>query len=120
MNGHKGLTPVSRAYTDVLARNRGLLDALAREAAESPDAEGVAVPCFTRFPKWHFVANSRDMCINPGTFAEWAFVPFGIPFRAEKDFTRDGVYVVSREDEVVRFTDAELAQVVRCAADERA
>ena len=111
VNGHKGLTPVSRAYTDVLARNRGLLDALAREAAESPDAEGVAVPCFTRFPKWHFVANSRDMCINPGTFAEWAFIPFGIPFRAEKDFTRDGVYVVSREDEVVRFTDAELAQV---------
>ncbi len=111
VNGHKGLTPVSRAYTDVLARNSGLLDALAREAAESPGAEGVAVPCFSRFPKWHIASNHVEMFINPGTFAERAFVPFGIPFRAEKDFTRDGVYVVSRKDEVTRFTDAELAQV---------
>ena len=111
VNGHKGLTPVSRAYTDVLARNRGLLDALAREAAESPDAEGVAVPCFSRFPKWHVASNHGEMFINPGTFAERAFIPFGIPFHAEKDFTRDGVYVVSRQDEVARFTDAELAQV---------
>ena len=111
VNGHKGGTPVSRAYTDVLARNRGLLDALAREAAESSGAEGVAVPCFSRFPKWHVAANHVEMFINPGTFAERAFVPFGIPFRAEKDFTRDGVYVVSRKDEVTRFTDAELAQV---------
>ena len=111
VNGHKGLTPVSRAYTDVLARNRGLLDALAREAAESPDAEGVAVPCFSRFPKWHVASNHGEMFINPGTFAERAFIPFGIPFHAEKDFTRDGVYVVSRKDEVTRFTDDELAQV---------
>ena len=111
VNGHKGGTPVSRAYTDVLARNRGLLDALAREAVESPEAEGVAVPCFTRFPKWHVAANHVEMFINPGTFAERAFVPFGIPFRAEKDFSRDGVYVVSRKDEVTRFTDDELAQV---------
>ena len=111
VNGHKGLTPVSRAYTDVLVRNRGLLDALAREAVESPDAEGIAVPCFSRFPNWHIASNHREMFINPGTFAERVFIPFGIPFRAEKDFSRDGVYVVSRKDEVARFTDAELAQV---------
>ena len=111
VNGHKGTTPVSRAYTDVLTRNRGLLDALAREAVESPDAEGVAVPCFSRFPKWHIAANHIEMFINPGTFAERAFIPFGIPFRAEKDFSRDGIYVVSRKDEVTRFTDDELAQV---------
>ena len=111
VNGHKGAIPVSRAYTDVLAENRGLLDALSRDADAAEEARGVAVPCFSRFPKWHVASNHREMFIDPGTFAERVFIPFGIPFRAEKDFTRDGVYVVSTGAEVDRFTDEELAQV---------
>ena len=111
VNGHKETTPVARAYTDVLARNRGLLDALSREIGTAVDMEGVAVPCFSRFPKWHLAKEHNEMFVNPGTFAERVFIPFGIPFRAEKDFTRDGVYVVSRKNEVERFTDAELAHV---------
>ena len=111
VNGHKGLMPVSRTYTDVLARNRGLLDAIAREAADAFGAEGVAVPCFSHFPKWHLASCHDEMFIGSGTFAETTFIPFGIPFRAEKDFSRDGVYVVSRAHEVKRFTDKELEQV---------
>ena len=111
VNGHKGTLPVSRAYTDILARNRGLLDALSREACDAAGAEGVAVPCFSHFPKWHLAKMHNEMFIGSGTFAERVFIPFGIPFRAEKDFSRDGVYVVSRKNEVERFTDEELAQV---------
>ena len=111
VNGHKGEHPVSRAYTDVLARNRGLLGSLAGESAGTTRAEGVAVPCFSRFPKWHVASNHNEMFIDPETFAEQVFIPFGIPFYAEKDFSRDGIYVVSRRGEVERFTDDELAQV---------
>ena len=111
VNGHKGKFPVSRAYTDVLARNRGLLESLRRESAGMTRAEGVAVPCFSRFPKWHVASNHSEKFIDPETFAEQVFIPFGIPFYAEKDFSRDGIYVVSRKGEVERFTDDELAQV---------
>ena len=110
VNGHKGGSLVPRAYTEVLARNRGLLDAIARETGGCA-AEGVAVLAFTRFPKWHLAAGHGEMFIEGGTFAEQAFIPFGIPFRAEKDFSRDGIYVVSRKEEVSRFTDAELKKV---------
>ena len=111
VGAHKGQTPVSRGYVDVLARNRGLLDALSREVGETTGAAGVAVPSFSRFPNWHLAGDHREMPINPGTFAQGVFIPFGIPFRAEGDFTSDGVYVVSSTNEVKRFTDAELDQV---------
>ena len=111
VNGHKGTVPVSRTYTAVLARNRGFLDALAREIENAVGAEGVAVPCFSRFPKWHLAKMHNEMFISPGTFAERVFIPFGIPFYGEKDFSHDGAYIVSRKSEVERFTDTELAQV---------
>ena len=111
VNGHKGAMPVSRTYTAVLARNRGLLDALAREIDNTVGAEGIAVPCFSRFPNWHLANKHDEMFMSTETFAQCVFIPFGIPFYAQKDFSRDDVYVVSRKNEVDRFTDAELAQV---------
>ena len=109
VNGHRGDWPVTRSYTDVLAAQRGVLDALVRES--TAPSYGVAVPCFTNFPAWHLAKNHNEMFMAPGTFAERVLLPFGIPFRAERDFSRDGVYVVSRKAEVARFTDAELDQV---------
>jgi len=111
VNGHKGTQPVSRAYTDVLARNRGMLDALVREIRETTSADGVAVPCFSHFSKWHLASDHTEMFIEPETAARHVFIPFGIPFRAEKDFSRDCVYLVSCASEVDRFADAELDQV---------
>ena len=53
VNGTKmGSGPVSRSYTDILARNRGVLDALADVAGAASCMGGVALPCFTRFPTW--------------------------------------------------------------------
>ena len=111
VNGHKRGRPVSRNYTDILARNRGLLDALSRESDETTGAEGVIVPCFTRFPRWHIAKSHGQFFTVSDTFAQRIFVPFGIPFCVSKDFSRDGIYVVSRKDEVDRFTDKELDQV---------
>lgn len=111
VNGHKLGRPVSRNYTDVLARNRGLLDALAREIAETTGAEGVAMPCFTRFPKWHLAKSKGEFFIVSDAFAQHVFIPFGIPFCVSKDFSHDGIYVVSNKAEVDRFTDEELDQV---------
>ena len=108
VNGRRGGVPITRAYTDVLAENSGLLDAIARESASSAGAEGVAIPCFSRFPRWHVGGVHSEMFIDTGTLAEEVLIPFGIPIRAEKDFSRDGVYVVSRKREIDRFTDAEL------------
>ncbi|MBR3222604.1 MAG: hypothetical protein IKF72_10280 [Kiritimatiellae bacterium] len=110
VNGHKGKNAVSRAYTDVLAGRMGCLDALADAAADGEFA-GVAVPCFSRFPKWHLGGNHGEMYVESRTFAETVLLPFGVPFRAERDFSSDGVYLVSRSDEVERFTDDELNQV---------
>jgi hypothetical protein len=109
VNGHRGDWPVTRSYADVLAAQRGVLDALVRES--SAPSCGVAVPCFTNFPAWHLARNHNEMFMASGTFAERVLLPFGVPFRAERDFSRDGVYVVSRKAEVTRFTDAELDQL---------
>ncbi|MBQ2629059.1 MAG: hypothetical protein IJG13_05215, partial [Kiritimatiellae bacterium] len=111
VNGHRGGVPITRAYTDVLAENSGLLDAIARESASSAGAEGVAIPCFSRFPRWHVGGLHAEMFIDGGTLAEEVLIPFGIPVRAEKDFSSDGIYVVSRKLEVDRFTDADLDRV---------
>ena len=55
VNAHKGAFAVSRNYTDVLAENPRFLTALAA-AVEGTGWEGLAIPCFTNFPKWHMGA----------------------------------------------------------------
>ena len=109
VNGRKGNYAVSRSYTDALAGRKGFLDALAN--AEAGDFVGVAVPSFSWFPKWHIGGDHGEMFIECQTFAEEVLLPFGVPFRAEKDFSRDGVYLISRSAEVERFSDAELDEV---------
>ena len=111
VNGHKtDGTEVSRNYTDVLAENRGVLNAIVRELGGT-SAAGLAVPCFTNFPNWHLARNHSEMFTAPGTFAERVLIPFGIPFRLEKDFDRDGTYLVSTAAEVTRFADADLERL---------
>jgi len=109
VNGTKmGSGPVSRSYTDVLARNRGVLDALADVAGAAPCMGGVALPCFTRFPRWHLANEHDEMFLDSTALVKNVLVPFGVPFRAERDFSRDGVYVLSSRLEVDRMTDDDL------------
>ena len=103
--------PVTGAYTDVLSENRGFLDALAREVAESRQV-GVAIPCFTNRPAWHLVHNHSQFMTEPGGVFETYLAAFGIPGYACRDFgDRDRVFALTSGKEVERMTDAELTRL---------
>ena len=110
VNGCKGRVPVAREYTDILANNRGYLDAVVSAVAGS-EFYGVAVPCFSHFPNWHLGRNKTEMFNAGESFAQKVFIPFGIPFRMEKDFTSDSVFLISNPAEVKRFTNSELRSI---------
>lgn len=100
--------PVTPAYTDVLSENRGFLDALAHEVANSRQV-GVAIPCFTNRPAWHLIHNHSQFMTEPGGIFETYFAAFGIPGYACRDFgDRNRVFALTSEKEIERMTDAEL------------
>ena len=101
--------PVTRRYTDVLAENRGFLDALAAEVKDTRMA-GLSVPCFTNHPNWHAIGNHGEFLVDRrnGLVAN-VTVPFGVPVCASRDFAdRSRVFVLTTEAEVGRLTDADL------------
>ena len=108
VNGRKGQsrTPVSPKYAETLERHRGYLDSLATEV-EGTEPYGVAVPCFTNFPNWHFMGEARQFFLEPSNAGSDVFVPFGIPFRVSKAFGT-GVFAIRSAEEVARMTDGEL------------
>ena len=102
VNAHKkGGIPVSRVYTDTLARFRGFYPALA-EAVKGTDLAGVISPAHPRFP-----LGARAMC-DMHTLADGIFGTMGIPYRCDVHLERDGAYVLSGEKAVEGFSDAEL------------
>ena len=111
VNGHKGLFPVSRNYTDVLAENRGLLPALA-EAVSGTEWEGLAIPCFTNFPNWHLVNNHSEFFVATDNAGANVCIPFGIPFQTVRDFDADRVYALSTAAEIARLSDDDLRRIL--------
>lgn len=106
VNAHKkGGIPVSRVYTDTLARFRGFYPALA-EAVKGTDLAGVISPAHPRFP-----LGARAMC-DMHTLADGIFGTMGIPYRCDVHLERDGAYVLSGEKAVEGFSDAELDQLL--------
>ena len=112
VNGVKSTgIPVTRAYTDVLAENRGYLSALA-EAVEGSEMSGLAMPCFTNHPNWHLTGNHAEFFIEEGA-SGWAAVPFGVPFRASRDFgDTNQVMALTTGREVARLSDADLDRIL--------
>ena len=103
-----GGAPVTAAYTDVLAENRGTLDAIVR-AAEGTSMAGLAIPCFTNHPDWHVIRNHSQFVFNDGNAAIFACAPFGVPYRLSRDLDdRSAVFALTTESEAMRFSDAEL------------
>ena len=99
--------PVSAAYTDVLAKNRGLLDALAREVDDCRLA-GVAVPSFKEANGWHLFHNHDDFFVHGGTACA-AVLPFGVSVCASSAFGHPRlVFVLGDKSEVEHLSDAEL------------
>jgi len=103
--------PVTRAYTDVLAENRGYLSALAGAVRDS-EMTGLAMPCFTNHPNWHLAGNHVEFFVEEGA-SGWAAVPFGVPFGASRDF-EDGrrVLALTTAREVARLSDADLRRIL--------
>ena len=99
--------PVSGAYTDVIAGNRGRLGALAREVEGSSFA-GLAVPCFKEAKSWHMIHNHDDFFVV-GTSVATALVPFGVPIAASADFGSDRlVFALGDAAEVDHMSDSDL------------
>lgn len=95
VNAHKRGFPVSRKYTDVMAANRGWYDALV-EAARGSTAEGVRVPAAVGGEGW----------------ARRIFGCYGIPFVAEMDFSRDGLYALSGSAALERLSDDDVRRIL--------
>ena len=113
VNAHKGPYPVSRAYTDVLARHRGYYSAVARVAAAADPCGGVAIPCHSDFPADHVKdIVSRTQPYDGRNWAERVFGVFGVPFHPAKDMREDSIYALAGEESVARFSDDELRQLL--------
>lgn len=112
VNGVKATgIPVTQAYTDVLAENRGYLSALA-EAVGDSEMTGLAMPCFTNHPNWHLAGNHVEFFVEEGA-SGWATVPFGVPFCASRDFENGNhVLALTTEREVARLTDTDIQRIL--------
>ena len=105
VNAHKGDIPVTRVYTDTLARFRGYYSALVN-AVSGTDLAGVISPAHPGFP-----LASKNLC-DLGTLADGVFGKMGIPYRCDIHIERDGAYVLSGDKAVDGFTDAEIRQLL--------
>jgi hypothetical protein len=110
VNGYKGGMPVSRSYTDILSEHRGFLDTLSSEIAGS-SWEGLAIACFTRFPRWHLILNQNEFFVDQDNAGVKIFSVFGIPYYVSRDFDNDGVYVLAEAAEVSRLSNDELEKI---------
>ena len=98
---------VPQAYTEVIARHRGQLAALARSVAGARDA-GVAVPAFTDVPSFHPTENCYGSFMEKSE-ADRNLIPFGIPVAASRAFgDRRIVFALSTKEEVARLAADEL------------
>ena len=110
VNAHKGAFAVSRNYTDVLAENPRFLSALAA-AVEGSAWEGLAIPCFTNFPKWHMMGNHVEFFVANANAGTTACAAFGLPFYATRDFDGDRIYALTGAAEVNRLSDDDLRRI---------
>ena len=102
--------PVTAAYTDVLAKNRGFLDALAREV-DGTTPVGVAVPSFKEANGWHLIHDHGDFFVRGETVCT-AVMPFGVPVCASSDFGDPRlVFVLGDREEVEHLSDADLKRI---------
>ena len=101
VNGHKGGHPVSRHYTDMLARYSGYHNALAA-AVRGTEMLGVVTPVYASFPL------GVNEIVTRGALADRVFGRIGVPFRCEMDFSKDGIWCISGEEMVKKLSDDDL------------
>ena len=114
VNGHKGKYPVSRHYTEILEKHRGLYSAVSA-AVRGTEQTGVLVPCHGEFPSESIAHRKGIRTFDEDGWTQGVFTWYGVPFAATYDLMRkDAVYALSGETAVGRFTDEELASLLSC------
>lgn len=112
VNAHKGRYPVSRHYTDVLARHRGFYPAVSA-AIRGSRMEGVLIPGISIYPQSN-AARSRGKfdTFERGGWAQVVFSWYGVPYAVTEDFKRDGIYALGGDDALNRLTDEDIREIL--------
>ena len=110
-NAHKGTFPVSRAYTDALAAQRGVCSSIVA-AASGSWLSGIVVPTIGGRTPWHPTMQGEPF-VGDGNWGSCMAGGFGVPFCCRHDFTEDGIYALGGADTVDKLNDAELAEMFR-------
>lgn len=111
VNCAKGSKPVSESYTDILEKYNGFNQTLANELAAAANG-GVIIPCHKNFIKWHPVSGAGENFRPSRNWVYQLFGVYGIPFQCSFDLNKDGIYAISGEESIARFSDAELKQLL--------
>ena len=110
-NAHKGTFPVSRAYTDALAAQRGVCSAIVA-AARGSRLSGIVVPAIGGRAPWH-PSMQGERFVGDGNWGTGMAGGFGVPFCCRHDFSEDGIYALGGADTVDKMGDEELDEIFR-------
>ena len=110
-NAHKGKFPVSRAYTDALAAQRGVCDAIVA-ATRGSELTGIVVPVIGGRTPWH-PSMLHEAFVGKGDWGVSMAGGFGVPFCCSSDFSADAIYAIGGADAVALLGDEELRTIFR-------
>ena len=111
VNAHKGAYPVSRHYTDILARHRGFYSAVSATVRETA-MEGVLIPCSSDYPAFNAArGNGSNEAFEDRGWAQIVFSWYGIPFAATRDFGRRGIYALGGKNALDHLSDDDIRRI---------
>lgn len=112
VNAHKGKYPVSRHYTDILARHRGFYPAISASVRETVP-EGILIPCVPDYPSFNAAAgNGNNESFENDGWAQLVFSWYGIPFAMTKDFGRKGIYALGGKNAIDHLSDDDVRKIL--------
>ena len=110
-NAHRGSFPISRAYTDALAAQRGTCSAIVA-ATRGSELSGIIVPVIGGRTPWH-PSMEGEPFVGAGNWGVCMAGGFGVPFCCRIDLTADGIYTLGGVDTVATLDDGELRDIFR-------
>ena len=112
VNAHKGKYPVSRHYTDILARHRGFYPAVSAAVNASTPA-GVLIPCTCDYPSFNAACGQGNYdSFAPDGWGHRIFSWYGIPFTMTQDFGRDGIYALGGKEALAHLSDDDIRKIL--------
>ena len=111
VNAHKGRYPVSRNYTDILARHRGFYPSISA-AVRGTSLTGILIPCHKDYPRFGVAGAGFRDTFDPEDWAQKIFSWYGIPYRATENFDVDGIYALGGTNSVQNSSDDDLRKML--------